>query len=71
MVRPRLPHLLLGRSRQACLDILGHIFFAYDGSRHVAAGRQKLSCGNTFVTFVVAAVVVALPFLSAPPTVTE
>jgi hypothetical protein len=26
-VRPRWPHLALGRSRRAGLDILGHIFF--------------------------------------------
>ena len=37
--------------------------WAYDGSRHVAAGQQKLSRGTTFV---VAAVVVTLPFLDRP-----
>jgi hypothetical protein len=37
--------------------------WAYDGSRHVAAGQQKLSRGSTFV---VAAVVVRLPFLDRP-----
>jgi hypothetical protein len=35
-------------------------FWAYDGSRSVAAGQEKLSRGNTFV---IAAVVVDLPFL--------
>jgi hypothetical protein len=38
-------------------------FWAYDGSRKVAAGQEKLSRGNTFV---VAAVVVDLPFLQRP-----
>jgi len=38
-------------------------FWAYDGSRSVAAGQEKLSRGNTFV---VAAVVVDLPFLQRP-----
>jgi hypothetical protein len=37
--------------------------WAYDGSRQVAAGQQKLSRGTTFV---VAAVVVTLPFLDRP-----
>jgi len=37
--------------------------WAYDGSRHVAAGQAKLSRGNTVV---VAAVVVTLPFLNRP-----
>ena len=37
--------------------------WAYDGSRHVAAGQQKLSRGTTFV---VAAVVVTPPFLARP-----
>lgn len=37
--------------------------WAYDGSRRVAAGEKKLSHGTTFV---VAAVVVALPFLERP-----
>lgn len=37
--------------------------WAHDGSRHVAVGQQKLSRGNTFV---VAAVVVELPFLDRP-----
>jgi hypothetical protein len=27
VVRPRWPHLALGQSRRAGLDILGHIFF--------------------------------------------
>jgi hypothetical protein len=38
-------------------------FWAYDGARHVARGQKKLSRGNTFV---VAAVVVELPFLNRP-----
>jgi hypothetical protein len=38
-------------------------YWAYDGSRHVAAGQQKPSRGNTFV---VAAVVAQLPFLDRP-----
>jgi hypothetical protein len=38
-------------------------FWAYNGSRRVAAGQEKLSRGNTFV---VAAVVVDLPFLQRP-----
>jgi hypothetical protein len=38
-------------------------FWAYNGSRRVAAGQEKLSRGNTFV---VAAVVVDLPFLQGP-----
>ena len=37
--------------------------WAYDGSRNVAAGEKKLSRGTTFV---VAAVVVELPFLARP-----
>jgi hypothetical protein len=37
--------------------------WGYDGSLKVAKGNQKLSRGNTFV---VAAVVVALPFLDRP-----
>lgn len=37
--------------------------WSYDGSRHVAAGQYKLSYGTTFV---VAAVVVCLPFLHRP-----
>jgi hypothetical protein len=37
--------------------------WAYDGSRQVAAGQKKLSRGNTFV---VAAIVVTLPFLDRP-----
>lgn len=37
--------------------------WAYDGSREVAAGQHKLSRGNTFV---VAAVVIELPFLERP-----
>jgi hypothetical protein len=37
--------------------------WAYDGSRDVAAGEKKLSRGTTFV---VAAVVVELPFLERP-----
>lgn len=37
--------------------------WAYDGSRDVAAGEKKLSRGTTFV---VAAVVVELPFLARP-----
>jgi hypothetical protein len=37
--------------------------WAYDGSRQVATGQQKLSRGNTFV---VAAIVVTLPFLDRP-----
>jgi hypothetical protein len=37
--------------------------WAYDGSRHVAAGQEKLSRGNTFV---IAAVMVELPFLDRP-----
>jgi hypothetical protein len=37
--------------------------WAYDGSRQVAAGQAKLSRGNTFV---VAAIVVTLPFLDRP-----
>lgn len=39
-------------------------FWAYDGSRMVAAGQDKLSRGTTFVVaaVVVAAVVVGLPF---------
>jgi hypothetical protein len=36
-------------------------FWAYDGSRQVPRGQTKLSRGNTFV---VAAVVVDLPFLN-------
>ncbi|WP_346140404.1 transposase, partial [Kutzneria viridogrisea] len=38
-------------------------FWAYDGSRKVAAGQEKLSRGTTFV---VAALVVELPFLERP-----
>jgi DDE superfamily endonuclease len=38
-------------------------FWAYDGSRQVPRGQTKLSRGNTFV---VAAVVVDLPFLNRP-----
>jgi DDE superfamily endonuclease len=38
-------------------------YWGYDGSLKVAKGNQKLSRGNTFV---VAAVVVALPFLDRP-----
>jgi hypothetical protein len=37
--------------------------WAYDGSRQVTKGQQKLSRGNTFV---VAAIVVTLPFLDRP-----
>lgn len=37
--------------------------WAYDGSRHVAAGQTKLSRGSTFV---VAAIVVTLPFPDRP-----
>jgi hypothetical protein len=37
--------------------------WAYDGSRQVAAGQTKLSRGNTFL---VAAIVVELPFLDRP-----
>ena len=37
--------------------------WAYDGSRQVAKGQQKLSRGNTFV---VAAIVVEVPFLDRP-----
>jgi DDE superfamily endonuclease len=37
--------------------------WAYDGSRDVAAGEKKLSRGTTFV---VAAIVVELPFLARP-----
>lgn len=39
-------------------------FWAYDGSRRVAAGQEKLSRGNTFV---VAAVVVDLRFFQGRP----
>jgi hypothetical protein len=38
-------------------------YWAYDGSRKVAPGSRKLSRGNTFV---VAAIVVSLPFLARP-----
>jgi hypothetical protein len=37
--------------------------WAYDGSRHVARGQKKLSRGTTFV---VATVLVELPFLDRP-----
>jgi DDE superfamily endonuclease len=37
--------------------------WAYDGSRQVTKGQQKLSRGNTFV---IAAVIVELPFLDRP-----
>jgi hypothetical protein len=37
--------------------------WAYDGSRQVAKGQEKLSRGNTFI---VAAIIVELPFLDRP-----
>jgi hypothetical protein len=44
VVRPRWPHLSLGRRRQAGLDILGHIFFenlpTQHGPSHTSIGLQ-------------------------------
>lgn len=37
--------------------------WVYDGSRQVAKGQEKLSWGNTFI---IAAVIVELPFLDRP-----
>ena len=54
VVRPRWPHLPLGRSRQAGLDILGHIFFenlpTQQGPSHTSilsrASRLGFGCGH-------------------------
>jgi hypothetical protein len=42
VVRPRWPHLPLGRSRQAVLDILCHIFF--ENLTGKLAGTYRQAC---------------------------